>query len=169
MEIDNIYIYGAVLVGLGATLIMDLWALILRSTFHTALPNYCLVGRWLCHMPGGTFVHANIAAAPKKVSECAVGWIFHYLTGVSYALIFVILLPGNWLERPSLIPALLFGMVTVFIPYFIMQPSFGLGIAAAKTSNPTQARLKSLMSHTSFGIGLYLSGVAYSFAIYTYA
>jgi hypothetical protein len=42
------------------------------------------------------------------------------------------------------------------MPFFIMQPAFGLGFAASKTSNPTQARLRSLMNHTAFGIGLYL-------------
>jgi hypothetical protein len=54
-------------------------------------------------------------------------------------------------------PALLFGIVTVVFPLFIMQPAFGLGIAASKAPNPVQARLRSLMNHVVFGIGLYLS------------
>jgi len=37
-----------------------------------------------------------------------------------------------------------------------LQPSFGLGVAASKTPHPNQARLKSLMTHTVFGLGLYL-------------
>ena len=37
-----------------------------------------------------------------------------------------------------------------------MQPSFGLGIAASKTPHPNKARLKSLMTHTVFGVGLYV-------------
>jgi hypothetical protein len=37
-----------------------------------------------------------------------------------------------------------------------MQPSFGLGVAASKTPNPNRARLKSLMTHTVFGVGLYI-------------
>jgi len=41
-------------------------------------------------------------------------------------------------------------------PFFIMQPAFGLGFAASKTKNPAQARLRSLMNHTAFGLGLYL-------------
>lgn len=32
----------------------------------------------------------------------------------------------------------------------------GLGFAASKTSNPMQARIRSLMNHTVFGAGLYL-------------
>ena len=42
------------------------------------------------------------------------------------------------------------------MPWLVMQPSFGFGIAASRAPNPTGARLKSLMTHTVFGIGLYL-------------
>jgi hypothetical protein len=51
---------------------------------------------------------------------------------------------------------LAFGAATTLVPYLVMQPSFGLGFAASKTPNPNQARLKSLMTHTVFGVGLYL-------------
>jgi hypothetical protein len=44
----------------------------------------------------------------------------------------------------------------------MMQPAFGLGIAAAKAPIPMQARAKSLMSHTVFGAGLYLSALVFS-------
>ena len=40
-----------------------------------------------------------------------------------------------------------------------MQPAYGLGIAASKTTRPIAARLKSLMSHGIFGLGLYMSAV----------
>jgi hypothetical protein len=165
MGIETTYIYMAIIVGLGATLIMDLWALIVRRVFNIALPNYCFVGRWIRYMPAGTFTHTNIAATPVISAECLTGWIFHYLTGVSYALLLLIPASGNWFENPTLLPALLVGTGTVLIPYFIMQPSFGLGIAAAKTPRPTQARMKSLMTHTSFGVGLYLAAYLLSLAV----
>jgi hypothetical protein len=41
-----------------------------------------------------------------------------------------------------------------------MHPSFGLGLAASKAPNPTQARLRSLMNHAAFGAGLYVSALA---------
>ncbi|MDQ3221992.1 MAG: DUF2938 domain-containing protein, partial [Gemmatimonadota bacterium] len=63
---------------------------------------------------------------------------------------------GSWLERPTLLPALAFGVATTLVPYLVMQPSFGLGFAASKTPSPNQARLKSLMTHTVFGVGLYI-------------
>lgn len=162
MNIENTHVYGAVLAGVGATVIMDLWALFLRHGFKIAQPNYCLVGRWVTYMPAGVFRHANIAATPKRTAECTVGWIVHYLVGVAYAFVLVIPTSGHWLEHPSLLPALMVGIGTVVIPYFVMQPSFGLGIAAAKTPSPIQARLRSLMSHTAYGVGLYVAALGVS-------
>ncbi len=157
MAADPRHIVGAVLIGLGATLLIDLWALLLRRGFGIPSLSYCLLGRWLLHMPGGTFVHRSIAAAPPRPHECTAGWVAHYSIGVAFALMFVLFVSGTWLERPTLLPALVFGIVTVLVPFLVMQPSLGLGIAASKTPKPGQARLKSLMTHTIFGVGLYLS------------
>jgi len=78
------------------------------------------------------------------------------MIGVTFALLFVLLASSSWLARPTLLPALAFGIATTLVPFFTMQPSFGLGVAASKTPNPNRARLKSLMTHTVFGVGLYV-------------
>ena len=147
---------SAIIMGLGATLTFDLWALFLKFVFKITPSNICLVGRWLLYMPEGIFKHPNIMTSKPKSSECIVGWIAHYLFGITFAIVFVVLAGSSWLQRPTLIPAIVFGVATVSAPFFIMQPSFGLGFAASKTSSPTQARLRSLMNHTAFGCGLYL-------------
>jgi hypothetical protein len=156
MRIGANEILGAIAIGAGATLVMDLWNLFLQRTFGIPSLNYCLLGRWLRHMPGGTLRHASIAAAHQKPLESTVGWIAHYTIGVVFALVFVVSASGDWLARPTVLPALLYGIGTVVFPFFIMQPSFGLGIAASRTPNPAQARLKSLVTHSVFGLGLYL-------------
>jgi len=166
---DATYFLGAVVVGIGATLLMDVWALLLKRAFGIPLANYCLVGRWLCHMPEGTFVHTSIAAAPQKRSECTVGWLAHYVIGIGYALVLVALVSGSWLARPTLLPAMLFGIGSVLVPYLIMQPSFGLGIAASRTPRPMQARMRSLMAHIAFGVGLYVCAVGVSYVLRIHA
>jgi hypothetical protein len=145
----------AILMGLGATLAFDLWGQFLKHAFQIAPSNICLVGRWLRYMPDGTFRHANIATTPAKRAECAAGWLAHYLIGITLASIFVIIAGDDWLRQPTLLPAIVFGVITVLAPFAIMQPAFGLGFAAAKTPNPGQARLRSLMNHVVFGAGLY--------------
>lgn len=157
------HILSAIAIGLGATLLTDLWNLFLKVAFKIPSLNFCLLGRWLLHMPGGTFRHASISGSPQKPRECAVGWISHYSIGVALSSGFIVLASGQWLAHPSLPPALLYGVGTVVFPYFVMQPSFGLGYAASKVPNPQQARLKSLMTHTVYGVGLWVCahGVSY--------
>lgn len=156
MTFDLRYIVGAVVIGLGATLVIDLWALLLKRGFNIPSLSYRLLGRWILHMPSGTFVHQSIGTAAPKRHECAVGWMAHYLIGAVFALLFTLLSSGTWLQHPTLLPALAFGVITTLVPFLVMQPSLGLGVASSKTPNPTQARIKSLMTHSIFGIGLYL-------------
>ena len=159
MTIDLPHLLGAVAVGIGATLLMDLWNLLLKGLFGILSLDLCLLGRWLRHMPAGTFRHASIRTAPARSGECLLGRVAHYTIGVFFALGLVLLDPHDWLSRPTLVPALLVGVATVVFPLFVMQPAFGLGVASARAANPTAARLKSLGSHTVFGLGLYGCGL----------
>lgn len=150
------YYVVAAIVGMGATAIMDLWNLLLKYAVRIPSLDYCLLGRWFGHILDGTVRHASIGTAAAKPFECVLGRIAHYTIGVVLGVVFVALAPSDWLARPSVTPPLIFGIVTVAFPFLIMQPSFGLGVAASKAPNPTQARLKSLMSHTAYGLGLYV-------------
>lgn len=159
MNNSILYYFSAIFMGIGATLTFDLWGLFLQHAFKITRSNMCLVGRWIRYMPEGTFRHSNIGSTPQKRAECTVGWIAHYMIGIVFAIIFLALAGRNWIQHPTLIPAIFFGVVTVAAPFFIMQPLFGLGFAASRTPNPTQARLRSLMNHTVFGFGLYMFGL----------
>jgi hypothetical protein len=147
----------AVLIGLGATLVMDLWAIAQARLFGAKTLDYGLVGRWLGHMPAGQFRHASIASAPPVRGERIVGWVAHYLIGVSFAGLLLAVVGEDWARRPTLAPAIAIGLLTAVAPLFIMQPCFGLGIAASRLPNPNMARLRTLVTHLVFGLGLYAS------------
>jgi hypothetical protein len=70
-------IVRALLMGIGATLVMDLWAILLRRGFGVSSLDYAMVGRWLGHMPAGRFAHERIAAAPVVPAERVIGWTAH--------------------------------------------------------------------------------------------
>lgn len=156
---------STILIGLGATLTFDLWALFLKYAFKITPSNFCLVGRWLRYMPAGIYKHSNLASATPKSSECILGWIAHHTIGITFAITFIAFVGSKWLQHPTLIPALIFGMVSVAAPFLIMQPAFGLGVAASKVSNPMQIRLRSLMNHIGFGFGLYVFGLLVSWLL----
>lgn len=148
--------------GLLATVLLDLFALARRRLSGTPLPNYGFVGRWLLHMPRGRFRHAPIAASAPMRGERIVGWITHYLVGIGFAALLLALAGIDWLRQPTLVPALFFGLGTVFAPFLLMQPGMGVGIAARLAPNPGAARRQSLLTHTLFGLCLYLAGCAIS-------
>lgn len=145
-------------IGVGATLCIDAWNLFLARAFGVRSLDYCLLGRWVGHLPSGVIRHQSIAAAEARPYECAVGWLAHYAIGASLALAFVMWLAPDWIGHPTLAPALLYGVGTVVFPFFVLQPSLGLGVASSATRNPAQARLKSLATHTVYGVGLYAWG-----------
>lgn len=157
------YILVIVFTGIGATLITDLWNLLLYRGFNIRSLNFCFLGRWILYMPGGTFSHKSISVTPPKSFECEIGWITHYSIGIVLTFLFILLAPDSWMIKPTLFPAILYGICTVIFPLFILQPSIGLGLASSKTTNPTQARIKSIMTHIIFGIGLWLSAVALNY------
>jgi hypothetical protein len=155
-------LFSAVFIGFGATITFDIWSLLLKFAFKIPPSNICLVGRWLRYMPEGLFKHTNIITSPSKSAECIVGWIAHYIFGITFAIVFVVLVGNSWLQHPTLLPSIIYGITTVIAPFFIMQPSFGFGFAASKSSNPTQARIRTWMNHTAFGFGLYLFALMFN-------
>jgi hypothetical protein len=145
-------------VGIGATVVTDLWAIARQRMLRTPLPNYGLVGRWLAHMPRGHFRHASIIAAQPVRGERLLGWAVHYFVGIAFAAILIGFAGAGWLRHPTLLPALLLGVGTVTAPFLLMQPGMGAGIAARLAPRPSAARLQSLITHGIFGLGLYAAG-----------
>ena len=150
-------IVNIILLGVGATIVMDFWALMLKQLMGIVPLNYAMVGRWLAYMGKGVFRHNNITTAKPVKAELFLGWAAHYLIGVVFAAALILLVGNEWIIAPSVIPAIIFGILTVGFPYFFMQPSMGFGIAASKTPNPNVARFRSLLTHFVFGLGLYFS------------
>lgn len=149
---------SAAFVGIGATVVMDAWGALRKPLFGIAAADYGMVGRWIGHMAHGTFRHGRIAAAAPIPAERVIGWAVHYATGVLFAAGLVWIAGAEWLRRPTLAPALAFGIVTVAAPFLLMQPGMGAGLAARRTPKPWSARLQSFITHAIFGVGLWLAG-----------
>ncbi|RAJ82118.1 Protein of unknown function (DUF2938) [Chitinophaga dinghuensis] len=156
-------ILKTILTGIGATIIMDIWAWLLRKLFKVQGLNYAFLGRWIGHLFKGKFNHHPIMASEPIPGELALGWMAHYGIGITFSILLVMLWGPEWLASPQILPALIIGIGTTVAPFFLMQPAMGMGIAAARTPKPAIARLKSLMTHTIYGIGLYLAAQLLTF------
>jgi hypothetical protein len=149
----------AVLIGAGATLVMDLWALLLKQIGIPSL-NFAHLGRWILHLPKGKWVHESIAKAAPVRGELIVGWCAHYSIGLGFAALLLATFGLRWARSPSLLPALGIGVATVVAPLFVLQPALGAGIASSKTPRPLFNSMKSVVTHGVFGLGLYLAALA---------
>ena len=154
------FVPHAIVVGTGATLLLDAWTRLLQRAWGTRPLDWALVGRWIGHFPRGRFVHAVIAEAAPVRGERLLGWCFHYATGIAFALMLLAVNGRDWARQPTLLPCLVLGLLTVAFPFLVMQPALGAGVAASKTPRPAQARLRSLAAHGVFGVGLYLAALA---------
>ncbi|WP_395645980.1 DUF2938 domain-containing protein [Terricaulis sp.] len=150
---------NAILIGAGATAFMDVGSLLRTRLFGTPFPDYALVGRWIAHAAGGRVFHHAIAQSAPVRGEALLGWAAHYVIGIGYAGLLLLGWP-DWAAQPTPGPAMLVGLGTVLAPFLIMQPGMGAGFFASRTPDPNAARLRTLITHAIFGLGLYAAGLA---------
>ncbi len=151
-------VQGALL-GLGATFLFDLWQGGLSLLPGHSAPNWAPIGRWFWHLREGRVFHDDIAEAQPCDFELPLGWFGHYLVGLAYGVVFVLIVGPGWMASPTFLPAWIFGLATVAFGWFLLQPGLGLGWAASRTADPFRVRLLNLAGHTVFGLGLYLTAL----------
>lgn len=143
------------LIGVFATVIMDIWATFSNRVLKFPRTNWAMVGRWIGHIPNGKFVHNPISSSSEIRYENIIGWMFHYFIGVIYSAIYVAIVIWIQGNNASLLTAWTFGLLTILSPWFILQPALGLGICAVKAPKPNMVRFQNLVIHSIFGIALY--------------
>ena len=149
----------ALAIGVGATIGMDAWAFLLRRLGVPSL-SFAFLGRWIGHLPRGQWMHERIADARPIRGELVIGWCAHSAIGVTFAALLLRAFGLTWARSPTLLPALLVGIATVLAPLFVLQPAMGAGIASSRTSAPVFGAIKSVVTHTVYGFGLYLAALA---------
>ena len=148
-------IKAGVLIGIIATIGLDIWAAFVKHVLRLPTANWALVGRWIGHMPRGVFTHSHIADSPPIRFELTIGWTTHYAVGIIYGVAYLLIVVTLMSSQPTLISALVFGLVTLAAPWFVMQPGMGAGICASRTPRPNLMRLINVSMHTVFGVSLY--------------
>lgn len=149
-------------IGIGATAVMDIWALALKR-FGVKSLNFAFLGRWVGHLPRRRFFHTAIAQATPVKNELLIGWLAHYLIGITFAGLLIWVAGLEWARSPTLMPAIVVGVATVIAPLFVLQPALGAGIASSKTATPVFNAVKSVVTHIVFGFGMYLTALLTSY------
>ncbi len=150
---------NTLLIGVGATLVMDCWSVLRKVLLGVEPPNWGLVGRWVFYLGKGRFFHDSIKRTEPVVGETMIGWCTHYIVGVLFALLLLLIYGNTWLSNPTLLPALMVGLCTVLAPFMLMQPGMGAGVASSRSPKPWAARSNSIVAHMVFGLGLYIAAL----------
>lgn len=150
---------AGILIGIGATVAMDIWAIVLAQFFGQPRPNWAMPGRWLGHVFMGKVWHDDISNADPVEGELRLGWAFHYAVGILYGVIWALIAGPAWLDSPSFVPVWIFALLTISAGWFLLQPGMGLGWAASKTPNPLKTRAFGLVAHTWFGVGMWATAL----------
>lgn len=158
---QSIDILQIVLIGVGGTVILDLWVSLLNMLGISTLPM-ALIGRWVGHLFHGRVAHAAIRQAFPIPGELQLGWLVHYSVGIVFAAVLVGMTGAEWVAAPTLPPALIVGIASVTMPLMIMQPAMGAGFASSKTAAPLRNVLRSVCNHTVLGLGFYATAVIVS-------
>lgn len=149
----------AAAVCIGGTVALDVWALVLKRVFDVPATSWAMVGRWIGNMPKGQFVQKSISTATPIRGESATGWGAHYIIGIGYGMPLVGLWGSKWLAHSNVLPPMILAICLLVLPYFVMMPGMGMGLAASRTPRPNVARLKSVASHSIFGLGMYATAL----------
>ena len=145
-----------VIAGCFSCIALDMFGRLLLILFKIPEPSWDIVGRRFFYMVRrGVIFNPQISDAMPIAHEVKIGWTFHYLIAVIWAVVFYILFISYPLLELSYKNGLLFGALTTIAPLFIFMPFTGQGVLARKTDTPYLTSLILLARHSVFGLAMF--------------
>ena len=86
-------------------------------------------------------------------NELIIGWVFHYSVAILYSIFFYILLKYE-ICNASLMNGVIFGFLSVIVPWFFFMPVLGKGFMGMKTPSPLMACSLAVGSHVVIGTSI---------------
>ena len=143
-----------IIAGITACLAMDIFQRFLLITTGQPASNWAIVGRWAFNvLRTARLYQPDIESADEIKGEHAFGWVVHYAVGIGYAFIYAEFMQRDLLTT-RLSDGLLFGFLSVIIPWFFFLPVLGKGIMAKHTPAPAKVCMLALANHCVFGLGM---------------
>lgn len=115
--------------------------------------NWSITGRWFLMVLQGHPYVPDIGTAPSLPHELIAGHAAYYTISVAFAAVYLMLLRLTS-RGPTLWSGLIFGWVTMAFPFLVQMPLMGMGVLASATATPWLIIGRTLVHHSSFGLGL---------------
>ena len=149
-----LYLASAVLGGVFSTLLMDIGSMLIRTTGLTAGAPPAIIGKWFMYVLRGRLTHADIVSSPDIQIKMPLALAIHYSIGIVLASVFVAFVAWQHPHRGLFWFAVGFGLITTVLPWFLMFPAMGWGIAGARGPQRFLLTRTSLVNHAFYGLGL---------------
>lgn len=141
--------------GIFATLLFDLFQISLSYGYNIKKSKWNLVGRYFIGLKEKKIFREDIENELEIKNELIIGYIFHYIIGSIFGLIYVSFNIIIFTE-PSILISLVIGFVTVLGGWCVLMPfAFNIGFFASKKEEQKQIMVQNLIAHFIFGVGLY--------------
>ena len=147
-------IFHVVIIGIASCVVMDVWQRLLKLLYSINPSDWSVVGRWFVLVVSERQIYNPTIdqVAPIK-NELMIGWIVHYSVAILYSIFFYILLEYG-ICTASLINGIIFGLISVVVPWFFFMPVLGKGFLGMKTPSPLMACSLAVGSHIAIGASI---------------
>ena len=147
-------IFHIVIIGIVSCLAMDMWQRLLKLLYSINPSDWSVVGRWFVLVVSERQIYNPTIdqVAPIK-NELIIGWIVHYSVAILYSIFFYILLEYG-ICSASLINGIIFGLISVVVPWLFFMPVLGKGFLGMKTPSPLMACSLAVGSHIAIGASI---------------
>ena len=147
-------IFHIVIIGIVSCLAMDMWQRLLKLLYDINPSDWGVVGRWFVLVVfRGKIYNPTIDEEVSIKNELMIGWIVHYSVAILYSVFFFILLKYE-ICGASLMNGIIFGLISVIIPWFFFMPVLGKGFLGIKTPSPFLACSLAVGSHIAIGASI---------------
>jgi len=142
--------------GILSTVALDLWVTLVEKLTGLPPTNWGMVGRWLTGIPQGRLVLDGADASAPTGGEKALGWIVHYVVGISYSVLLLLLWGMEFAHAPTVMPVVIVGVViSTLAGLMILMPGLGAGFMGSKLPNQGAVFVYVLVAHVVYAVALY--------------
>lgn len=147
--------------GILSTVALDIWVTLVQKLTGLPATNWGMVGRWFSGIPRGQWVLRDGSSAPSA-GEKALGWVFHYLIGIGYSVLIVLLWGTGFVHTPTVIPVAIVGViVSTLAGLMILMPGLGAGFMGSKLPNQGVTFVYVVVAHVVYALALYGAAIMF--------
>ncbi len=159
---ENIVIF-CLFIGIGSTVILDLWVTLVEKVLAIAPTNWGSVGRWITGIPQGKWTLDSADTRPITKMEKVLGWGFHYVIGIAYAALLILLFGTGFMRTPTILPVVIVGLVlSTLAGLAILMPALGAGFMGKRVPNWSAMFIYLIVAHGIFASGQYCLAIWYA-------